>query len=204
FPQELDYSVETSLNPLSPPVSTKVLTPISAIPLTGPITEPLVGSLSEPFVKAVVVLRSNGLTHGVIHLVQVGGGPTHISGHIIGLTPLYSHGFHFHEKPVTVDCESAGEHYNPTHQTHGGPNDPSAHIGDLGNIEADLKGISRVHIIDHKVSLIGKYSVIGRSLVVHKYTDDLGAGLNRESRTSGNSGGRLACGTVRFVKYVKP
>ncbi|CAG2103640.1 unnamed protein product [Medioppia subpectinata] len=71
----------------------------------------------------------------------------------------------------------------------------TAFIGDLGNIVADLKGISRVNIIDQKVSLIGKYSVIGRSLVVHKFTDDLGSGLNRESKTSGNSGGRLACGT---------
>ncbi|CAG2103639.1 unnamed protein product [Medioppia subpectinata] len=124
--QELDYSVETSLNPLSPLVSTK-LSPLPKLPLIGHIAEPLEGSLSEPFVKAVVVLRGNGITHGVIHLVQVGGGATHISGAIIGLTPLYSHGFHFHEKPVSFGCESAGEHYNPTHQTHGGPNEPNAH-----------------------------------------------------------------------------
>ncbi|XP_054164792.1 superoxide dismutase [Cu-Zn]-like [Oppia nitens] len=201
FPPELDYTVETSLGPIDR--STKK-TPISdKLQLTGPLTETFTGTLSEPLVKAVVVLRGNGITQGIIHLLQLGSGPTHISGTIIGLTPLYSHGFHFHEKSATAGCESAGEHYNPTHQLHGGSNDPNAHIGDLGNIRADLKGISKVHIIDHKISLIGKYSVIGRSLVVHRNTDDLGSGLNRESKKSGNSGGRLACGTVRFVHYTK-
>lgn len=202
FPNELDYTGETSLLEPIPPPSLPV-SPVDGLPLTGPLTSPLVKGLKTPLAKAVCLLRGNGITKGIIHLVQLAGGPTQISGTIIGLTPLHSHGFHFHERPVAGDCESAGEHFNPTRQNHGGPNDPTAHVGDLGNVEADLKGISRVAKIDQKVTLIGKFSVIGRSLVVHTNTDDLGTGLNRESRKTGNSGGRLACCTVRFVKLIK-
>lgn len=202
FPTELDYSSEVNLGE-AVPKSPAPLNPLAGLPLTGPLTTPAIGPLSGPLVKAVCVMKGNGLTRGIIHLVQVAGGPTQITGTIIGLTPLSSVGFHFHEHPSTGDCESAGEHYNPTNQDHGGPNDPTAHLGDLGNVDADIKGISRVFKIDQKVSLIGKFSVIGRSLVVHTNTDDLGTGLNRESRNSGNSGGRLACGTVRFVNLIK-
>jgi Cu-Zn family superoxide dismutase len=164
------------------------------------IAEPL----NKHEVRAVAVLRGFSHTVGLIHLVQHGSGPTHITGTIAGLRPLGSHGFHFHERPVTGGCESAGEHYNPTRRNHGGPNDINSHVGDLGNVDANIKGVSKVDIIDHKISLIGRYSVIGRSLVVHVRTDDLGTGYNRESKQTGNSGGRLACGTVRFVHFKKP
>ena len=201
FPKELDITGQMGLTeavPSLPAVGPK--NPLAGLPLTGP---QIVGPLAGTVVKAVCVMKGPGLTRGIIHLVQVAGGPTQITGTIIGLTPLSSVGFHFHEHPAIGECESAGEHFNPTHQDHGGPNDPTAHIGDLGNVQADIKGISRVFKIDTKVSLTGKYSVIGRSLVVHTNTDDLGTGLNRESRNSGNSGGRLACGTVRFVNLIK-
>ena len=40
------------------------------------------------------------------------------------------------------------------------------HAGDLGNIEADSEGQAEVTITDYVVSLMGEYSVIGRTLEV--------------------------------------
>jgi superoxide dismutase, Cu-Zn family len=46
------------------------------------------------------------------------------------------------------------------------------------------------------MSLYGFHSVIGRSLVVHTDRDDLGLTDHPLSKTTGNSGGRLACGII--------
>jgi Cu-Zn family superoxide dismutase len=38
--------------------------------------------------------------------------------------------------------------------------------------------------------------VIGRSIVVHEGIDDLGSTDHADSKTTGNSGARLACGVI--------
>ena len=81
-------------------------------------------------------------------------------------------------------------------QTHGGPADDERHVGDLGNVEADANGKVETTITDSLVSLIGQHSVIGRSLVVHEGVDDFGKGGHELSLTTGNAGGRLACGVI--------
>ena len=49
-----------------------------------------------------------------------------------------------------------------------------------------------------KVKLRGKYSVIGRSIVIHQKEDDLGNGNDEESLKTGNAGKRIACGVIGF------
>ena len=49
---------------------------------------------------------------------------------------------------------------------------------------------------DHLVKLIGPLSVIGRAVVVHADRDDLGKGGHELSLTTGNAGGRVACGVI--------
>lgn len=49
---------------------------------------------------------------------------------------------------------------------------------------------------DKQISLIGPYSIVGRSVVVHAGTDDLGKGGHQDSLTTGNAGGRAACGVI--------
>ncbi len=63
-------------------------------------------------------------------------------------------------------------------------------------MEAAADGIARIHIEDRLVKLIGATSIIGRSIVVHADVDDLGKGGHELSLTTGNAGGRVACGVV--------
>ena len=44
--------------------------------------------------------------------------------------------------------------------------------------------------------LYGEHTVIGRSCVCHADEDDLGLGGHELSLTTGNAGGRVACGVI--------
>jgi Cu-Zn family superoxide dismutase len=46
------------------------------------------------------------------------------------------------------------------------------------------------------IKLNGPTSVIGRAFVVHKDFDDLGLGPYPDSKTTGHSGARVACGVI--------
>ena len=85
---------------------------------------------------------------------------------------------------------------NPHGKTHGAPTDEARHVGDLGNIKTDAQGNAKGTIEDKLVKLIGPESVIGRTVVVHGGTDDLGKGANEESLKTGNAGPRPACGVI--------
>jgi Cu-Zn family superoxide dismutase len=101
------------------------------------------------------------------------------------------HGFHIHEKGdcSAPDASSAGGHFNPTHQHHGGPATIERHMGDLGNIEAPASG--KVHWeSEFKMNLKGPDSIIGKSVVVHEKEDDF------KTDPAGNSGARIACGVI--------
>ena len=80
--------------------------------------------------------------------------------------------------------------------THGGPHSTVRHVGDLGNVQAEADGNGKYEHTDGQVTLHGTYSVIGRSCVLHKKTDDLGEGGNEESLKTGNAGARIACGVI--------
>ncbi|KAM7307541.1 putative superoxide dismutase [Ixodes scapularis] len=78
------------------------------------------------------------------------------------------------------------------------PRNGRRHVGDLGNINADVTGKARVYISDSMISLVGHHDIIGRALVVHALPDDLGRGGTDESKATGSSGARLACCIVGF------
>uniref|UniRef100_A0A914H8J8 Superoxide dismutase [Cu-Zn] n=4 Tax=Globodera TaxID=31242 RepID=A0A914H8J8_GLORO len=126
-------------------------------------------------------------------------GPVTIQGEIKGLAPGL-HGFHVHVYgDLTNGCTSAGPHFNPTNKTHGGPNDEVRHVGDLGNVHAGADGVAKIEFSDKVIALTGPHNIVGRTLVVHKLEDDLGRGVGdseKESKTTGNAGPRLACGVI--------
>ncbi|XP_072370102.1 superoxide dismutase [Cu-Zn]-like [Scyliorhinus torazame] len=147
--------------------------------------------------KAISVLKGPGSATGTISLkAGEGGHTTSVTGEISGLTPG-KHGFHVHTfGDISKGCGSTGPHYNPCNETHGAPQDKKRHVGDLGNIEADENGTARVDMVDRLLRLAGKYSVIGRTLVVNEKEDDLGKAGTKESTESGTHGAGAAWGII--------
>ncbi|XP_027339832.1 superoxide dismutase [Cu-Zn], chloroplastic-like [Abrus precatorius] len=146
--------------------------------------------------KAVAVLKGNSTAEGIVTLTQQDNGPTTVNVRVSGLTPG-PHGFHLHEfGDLTKGCISTGAHFNPDQLKHGAPKDKIRHAGDLGNIVANADGVAEATIVDNQIPLFGPNSVVGRALVVHELEDDLGKGGQELSLSTGNAGGRLACGVV--------
>ncbi|KAI2803823.1 hypothetical protein RDWZM_001849 [Blomia tropicalis] len=150
--------------------------------------------------KAVVVLKGDSPVSGTIFFEQKDNGPVSVTGTVNGLT-AGDHGFHVHEfGDNTNGCTSAGAHFNPFGKTHGAPADQERHVGDLGNVTADANGVANVNIQDSLITLEGANTIVGRSLVVHADPDDLGRGGHELSKTTGNAGGRVACGVIGLTK----
>ena len=134
--------------------------------------------------------------NGLVKLTHPKGGKCKIVAEITGLKPG-QHGFHIHQfGNLTEGCKTAGPHFNPAGCVHGGPDAEVRHVGDLGNVTAGEDGIGHYEVEDHQVSLWGENTVYGRSFVVHADVDDLGLGGHELSSTTGNAGGRLACGVI--------
>jgi superoxide dismutase, Cu-Zn family len=142
--------------------------------------------------SAVAVIRGfkDGPAKGVIHFTQTGDG-VEIVGEISGLKPG-KHGFHIHEfgDVSSENPKCHGGHFNPDKKKHGGPTDEERHVGDLGNITANGRGIAEIRMMDRLIRLSGPRSIIGRSVILHAKADDL------KSQPSGDAGDRIAGGVV--------
>ncbi|KAK4181233.1 superoxide dismutase [Triangularia setosa] len=149
-------------------------------------------------VKAVAVVRGDSKVSGsVVFEQETENGPTTITWDITGHDANAKRGMHIHTfGDNTNGCTSAGPHFNPYGKTHGNRTDENRHVGDLGNIETDAQGNSKGTVTDNLIKLIGPESVIGRTVVVHAGTDDLGKGDTEESLKTGNAGARPACGVI--------
>jgi Cu/Zn superoxide dismutase len=147
---------------------------------------------TQPVVKAVAVLeaKDNSGVEGTVTFTAERGG-VRIVADVFHLTPG-KHGFHVHEHGdcSAHDASSAGGHFNPYGQKHGGPGNPNRHAGDLGNLVADETGHAHYDWVDDLLDLNGPNAIIGRSVVVHANEDDL------TSQPAGNSGPRIACGVI--------
>uniref|UniRef100_P83684 Superoxide dismutase [Cu-Zn] n=1 Tax=Humicola lutea TaxID=253246 RepID=SODC_HUMLT len=149
-------------------------------------------------VKAVAVLRGDSKITGTVTFEQANeSAPTTVSWNITGHDPNAERGMHIHQfGDNTNGCTSAGPHYNPFKKTHGAPTDEVRHVGDLGNIKTDAEGNAVGSVQDKLIKVIGAESILGRTIVVHAGTDDLGRGGNEESKKTGNAGPRPACGVI--------
>ncbi|AJA47656.1 Cu/Zn superoxide dismutase [Clostridium pasteurianum DSM 525 = ATCC 6013] len=101
-------------------------------------------------------------------------------------------GFHIHEKPCgnigTNDnpFPQTGEHWNPTNQPHGN------HAGDFPVLFSNSNNITKMSFFTSKFKV---RDIINRSIVIHESPDDY------RTQPSGNSGKKIACGTIRAQAY---
>ena len=142
----------------------------------------------------VGVKNAKGETLGSLTLTEVKEG-VWIRGALTGLPPG-SHGFHVHQNAQCVgpDFKSAGPHFNPGHKEHGDLNPLGGHAGDLANLMVSMQGSGSVNILAKGLTIqAGPNSLMqpgGTSVVIHALADD------RLSDPAGNSGDRIACGSI--------
>jgi Cu-Zn family superoxide dismutase len=116
---------------------------------------------------------------------------------VVNGLPPGKHGFHIHEYGYCGEAGmKAGDHYNPDGLPHGLASRDGVskvHAGDLGNIEVGPDGTGRLNSVIPGLSLAGgKYTVGGRSVVLHEKEDTFG-------QPAGNAGARIVCGVVLIV-----
>lgn len=111
---------------------------------------------------------------------------------VAGLKPNSVHGFHIHEtgKCEGPDFKSAGGHFNPTKHHHNGPEATERHVGDLGNLVANEKGVAVSEVVISHGDEIKMDEILGKAMIIHAKADDL------VSQPAGNSGDRIACGLI--------
>ena len=149
----------------------------------------------RPSQAATTQPLNNNVT-GVVTFTQTADGVSFVAD-IDGFEPNTKHGFHIHDKGdlSAPNLSSAGGHFNPTHEAHGGPDSPHHHLGDLGNLEADANGHAHLEGTMKDVTLTGDTnSILGRSVIIHAKEDDL------HSQPTGDSGAKIAGGVILLSK----
>ncbi len=112
--------------------------------------------------------------------------------------PAGVHAVHFHQNPKcdAPDFKSAGGHFNPGSKQHGFDNPQGHHAGDMMNFTVKDNGTAKATAKDAEVVLgtgAEPNSLLangGSSLMIHAKADDY------KTDPSGNSGDRIACGTI--------
>jgi len=149
---------------------------------------------SGPKAEATLEPRSGSTVSGTVSFQTVGQ-KVRVEARVAGLTPG-EHGFHVHEAGdcSAPDASSAKGHFNPAAKPHGYHGGAEHHAGDMPNLVADASGNA---IVSGEVSMLSlgsdANSIVNRSVVIHADPDDY------KSQPAGNSGKRVACGTIRAV-----
>ena len=149
---------------------------------------------TKPFATATLSPKSGSSVQGTVDFARAG------DKLLVRITvdnlSSGQHGFHVHDKGdcSAADGSSAGDHYNPTAEKHGGPKARHRHVGDLGNLRGGKKTRPVELVIPKPVAAgVDWEGIVGRSVVIHADRDDL------VTDPSGNSGARIACGVIQAV-----
>jgi Cu-Zn family superoxide dismutase len=152
-------------------------------------------------IKAIAVFDSSNIKGTVLFEEIDSTNLVSIKINLSGFEHNSFHGFHVHETgDLSKGCNSLCAHFNPYNKSHGGREDEVRHVGDLGNIHADSLGNVSMEFTDHLIKLRGsEANIIGRGLIIHADQDDCGKGTNQTSKTTGNSGDRIACAIIGYA-----
>lgn len=151
-------------------------------------------------IKAIAFFNTNTI-NGTVLFEEIQNDMVNLKIDLTGFEPNSTHGFHVHESgDLTKGCDSMCAHFNPFNLTHGGREDKIRHVGDLGNIIADSGGNVQIEFTDHLIKLRGDIAnIIGRGLIIHEEEDDCGKTSHELSKTTGNSGKRIACTIIGYT-----
>ena len=145
------------------PIAAQQATPMAAAMAT--LDVPLIDAAGDAVGLATFSENADGVT--VRLLIEDSARASTAGTHAIGLC----------EPDSPEPFSSAGEHWNPTAQPHGGPDTDERHAGDFGNLVASEDGLAEIEITTSDFTLeAGPTSVFdedGTSIVVHEGTDDL-------------------------------
>lgn len=180
-----------SPSPASSPTTSAVAKPAG---VASPSPSP---SASPSAAGVIAELRdANNQVVGTAQFSEETGGGVRVRLDARSLPPG-NHGIHIHEvaRCDPPDFMTAGAHFNPTSRQHGLQNPNGHHAGDLPNLQVGADGTGRFDEVDRDVTLGSGTSTLfdadGSALVIHANPDD------EMTDPSGNSGGRIACGTIR-------
>jgi Cu-Zn family superoxide dismutase len=151
------------------------------------------GPVVEPEIVAAQLSGPGGVA-GVVTFTEQPGGGVQVVTRVQGAT-AGPHGLHLHQGASCdgPDFQSAGDHFNPTSASHGGPDSPQRHAGDFGNVEVGADGTGTADVVAQTLNIEGPNGAIGHAVILHAQADDL------TTQPSGNSGARVACGVVERV-----
>lgn len=167
------------------PTGTGVVEPARITLLVDPGAEP-----PQPVNEAIAVLQPTKESHvrGTVRFRDIGNGTLEVFAAVDAL-PGGTHAYHVH---VFGDCsspdaESAGPHFHFT----GSSFDKHVKIitGNLGELRDDGR-LTTTHQATIDASLQGRFSILGRAVVVHAQGND------PKVTPDGGAGRRLACGVI--------
>ena len=143
---------------------------------------------------AVITPTKGNTVHGIVRFEETPKG-VRVVADLTGLTPG-NHGFHIHEfgDISSDDGSSAGGHFNPTGEMHSMPMSKNRHVGDMGNIDADMQNKAHLDYVDPVMKLNGNHSIIGHAVIVHEKEDDF------KTQPTGNAGARIGYGVIGIAK----
>lgn len=139
--------------------------------------------------------KSGTQTQGTVKFTQKGKKVT-LDMNVYKLKPNALSATHIHE---FGDCShpegnSAGGHWNPTHEKHGKWGHGEHHSGDIGNLKTDKDGTARLIMTTDKWCLGCSdpvKNVIGKSIIIHAKEDDF------KTQPTGDAGGRVGCVEIK-------
>jgi len=148
----------------------------------------------------VDMVNANGREIGTVRMSETRFGTIDVEARLRGLAPGF-HGFHIHavgacERP---DFKSAKGHIGEAEgQDHGG------HTGDLSSLLVKRNGTATLRVTTDRFDLDDLGDADGSAVMVHAGRDNFANlpprysanGPDEETRATGDSGSRVACGAI--------